>query len=139
MGVSVTASLLSYTAKKWPSFKHGFGLGNEKEFAVSAEDTAGCYNTLRGYVDTLWPKKGGRPIIIGPDLNTRPDWLSRFIAACVSLPCRVCIASRPSCNRLGLLWASCARRHGQAQAEAALSSPNARGWGPTPGATFGGL
>ena len=27
------------------------------------------------------PAEDGRPIIIGPDLNTRPDWLSRFIAA----------------------------------------------------------
>ena len=30
------------------------GFRNEKEFAVSAEDTAGCYNTLRGFVNTLW-------------------------------------------------------------------------------------
>ena len=32
---SNAATLLKYTAKKYPSFKHGFGLGNEKEFAVS--------------------------------------------------------------------------------------------------------
>lgn len=48
---------------------------------VSAKDTAECYNILRNYIDELWPHKEDRPLIIGPDLNTRPDWLSQFLAA----------------------------------------------------------
>lgn len=73
-------ALLSYTAQKHPSFSHGFGLGNEKEFVVTAQDTASCYNILRKIVDSLWPVSAHRPIIIGPDLNPRPDWLSVFLA-----------------------------------------------------------
>jgi hypothetical protein len=44
-----------YTAKQHPSFPHGFGLGNEKEFALTALDAAGCFNTLRTFVNDLWP------------------------------------------------------------------------------------
>eukprot|EP00038_Savillea_parva_P011457 m.197685 g.197685 ORF g.197685 m.197685 type:complete len:577 (-) comp20191_c0_seq1:24-1754(-) len=73
-------ALLTYTATHHPSFKHGFGLGNEKEFVLDAVDTAGCYNTLRATIDKLWPTASGRPMIVGPDLNPRPDWLSTFLA-----------------------------------------------------------
>jgi len=76
-----TAAFIKYTAQHYPHFRHGFGLGNEKEFAVTAADTAACYNTLRKYVNAAWPESGNRPIIIGPDLNPRPDWLSQFIEA----------------------------------------------------------
>jgi len=74
-------ALVKYTASKYPTFKHGFGLGNEKEFLVSPQDTASCYNILRTTVNQAWPDADKRPIIVGPDLNTRPDWLSQFIAA----------------------------------------------------------
>jgi hypothetical protein len=73
-------ALLMYTAQHHPTFLHGFGLGNEKEFAVTAVDTAGCYNKLREIVNKAWPDESMRPIMIGPDLNPRPDWLSVFLA-----------------------------------------------------------
>jgi hypothetical protein len=72
-------ALLTYTAKKYPNFKHGFELGNEKEFAVGAADTARCYIKLRGMINSLWPDKSGRPILVGPELNPRPDWLRLFL------------------------------------------------------------
>jgi heparanase 1 len=72
-------ALLTYTAKKYPSFKHGFELGNEKEFVVGPEDAAHCYLKLRGFINTLWPEESGRPILVGPELNPRPDWLRVFL------------------------------------------------------------
>ena len=38
------------------------------------------YGELRAIIDELWPA-AQRPRVIGPDLNTRPDWLARFLAA----------------------------------------------------------
>jgi hypothetical protein len=44
-------AFLKATAAAYPSFSHGFGLGNEKEFVVGPRDTARCYNTLRAAVN----------------------------------------------------------------------------------------
>ena len=74
-------ALLRYTATKYPHFKHGFELGNEKEFTVSAVDTAGCYLKLRAMINELWPDPAHRPILVGPELNPRPDWLEIFMDA----------------------------------------------------------
>lgn len=76
-----TAALLRYTAKHYPDFRHGFGLGNEKEFALSAQDTASCYNEVRALINDMWPDESKRPLLVGPDLNPRPDWLSQFLQA----------------------------------------------------------
>eukprot|EP00978_Attheya_sp_CCMP212_P031751 scaffold121161_cov30-Attheya_sp.AAC.1 len=77
-----TRELLQYTARKWPHFPHGFELGNEKEHLLAPEDVAHCYVTLRSMVNELWPTPGpGRPLVVGPALNLRPDWLSLFLSS----------------------------------------------------------
>ena len=83
--LKATAALMAETPQP-----HGiaFGLGNEKEFTVSAADTAAAYGQLRATIDEIWPtttssssSSSNRPHIVGPDINTRPDWLSQFLAA----------------------------------------------------------
>jgi heparanase 1 len=59
-------ALLNYTAVKYPTFKHGFELGNEKEFVVGPQDAARCYLKLRAMINELWPAPTTRPILVRP-------------------------------------------------------------------------
>jgi len=56
-------------------------LGNEKEFVVGPEDAAGCFNEVRAIIDGLWPEPSDRPRLVGPAMNPRPDWLTKFLLA----------------------------------------------------------
>lgn len=76
-------ALLAYTAKRHPSSVGwlAFELGNEKEFILTAEDTADCFKQVRGIINQLWPQAADRPRLVGPAMNPRPDWLTRFLIA----------------------------------------------------------
>ena len=71
-------ALLEHTARRHPRFKHGFQLGNEKEYVIEPGSAARAFVSLRAMVDALWPA-GDRPLVVGPDMNPRPDWLALFL------------------------------------------------------------
>ena len=72
---------LEYTAQRWPSFPFGFEIGNEKEMYLDPVDVADCYRQVRSMINKFWPTSLGRPILVGPAMNVRPDWLRLFLSA----------------------------------------------------------
>ena len=72
-------ALLEYTAAHNITVG-GFEMGNEKEEVLTPKGYAGDMLTARAMVDRIFPGEGGgegggRPLLIGPDENPRPDWL----------------------------------------------------------------
>ena len=59
----------------------GFELGNEKEFVLTAAQTAASFVELRAVVDDVFAEleASERPLIIGPSGNMRPDWLTNVL------------------------------------------------------------
>ena len=78
-------ALIRHAAARYPAFNHGFELGNEKEFVVAAADAAAAFLAVRAAIDAAWPAPlapgKGRPILVGPSLNPRPDYLAAFLDA----------------------------------------------------------
>jgi heparanase 1 len=74
-------ALLKYTQKTYPNWSKrtnlGFELGNEKEFILSPLETANSFIQLRSLVNTIFDTD--RPIIVGPSMNVRTDWLTNFL------------------------------------------------------------
>ena len=80
-------ALLTYTARKYPAWATranlGFELGNEKEFVLTAVQTADAFIELRKVVDDVFGALDAkeRPLVIGPSMNVRTDWLTNFLDA----------------------------------------------------------
>lgn len=70
--------MLEYTAARglpvW-----GFELGNEKQITLTPKETADALSQVRTIIDELWPDDANRPVLIGPALNPRPDWLQEML------------------------------------------------------------
>jgi heparanase 1 len=71
-------ALLKHTAQKGLAIG-GFEVGNEKEHILTPADYAHCMQTMRKAIDSLWPDKATRPLLIGPDENPRADWLHEML------------------------------------------------------------
>jgi heparanase 1 len=78
-------ALLQYTAdnhQEWATRKNlAFELGNEKEFALSAAQTATSFLELRKILDATFAALSPvhRPMLVGPSTNIRTDWLTIFL------------------------------------------------------------
>lgn len=78
-------ALLQYTVEhhqEWATRENlAFELGNEKEFALSSLQAATSFLELRNMLDTTFAalSKNQRPMLVGPSMNIRTDWLTNFL------------------------------------------------------------
>ena len=73
-------ALLNYTAARKLRL-YAVAVGNEKEHVLTPEDYASCMKIMRDQIDHLWPDESTRPLLVGPDMNPRADWLKEMLQA----------------------------------------------------------
>lgn len=94
-------ALITYTQKNYPIWSTkknlAFELGNEKEFALTFIETANAFKKLRQIIDTVFQSvpRNNRPILIGPSMNIRTDWLTNFLNALSTNPLSLSSSSSP--------------------------------------------